>query len=49
MTKKGEKYKCEKCGLVVVVDNACGCASCDLICCNVPMKPVKEAKSKAKK
>jgi hypothetical protein len=46
MTKKGSKYKCEECGLVVVVENACGCAACDLICCGVPMK---EVKSKAKK
>jgi hypothetical protein len=47
--KKGEKYKCEECGLVVVVDDACGCSECDLICCGAPMKPVKEAKPKAKK
>ena len=47
--KKGEKYKCEKCGLVIVVEDACGCGECDLICCNVPMKPVKEAKAKPRK
>jgi hypothetical protein len=41
--KKGEKYKCEECGLVVVVDDACGCSECDLICCGASMKPVKEA------
>jgi hypothetical protein len=46
LAKKGEKYKCEKCGLAVVVDEACGCTECDLICCEVPMKPVK---AKAKK
>jgi hypothetical protein len=47
--KKGEKYKCEECGLVVVVDDACGCSACDLTCCSEPMKPVKkEAKAKAK-
>jgi len=46
MAKKGSKYKCEECGLVVVVDEACGCATCDLICCGVPMK---EVKPKAKK
>jgi hypothetical protein len=47
--RKGEKYKCEECGLVVVVDDACGCSECDLICCGAAMKPVKEAKPKAKK
>jgi hypothetical protein len=46
--KKGEKYKCEECGLVVVVEDPCGCESCDLICCSVPMKPVKAAKAKVK-
>ena len=45
MTNKGAKYKCEECGLVVVVDESCGCAECDLICCDVPMKEVK-AKTK---
>ena len=52
MAKKGDKYKCEECGMVVVVDDACSCASCDLICCDTPMKPVEktvpEAKAKAK-
>jgi len=46
MAKKGAKYKCENCGLVVVVDEECGCAACDLICCGVQMK---EVKAKAKK
>jgi hypothetical protein len=46
VTKKGAKYKCNECGLVVVVDEACGCSPCDLICCGVPMK---EVKPKAKK
>ena len=40
--KKGEKYKYEECGLVVVVDDACGCSACDLMCCGEPMKPVKK-------
>jgi hypothetical protein len=52
-SKKGEKYKCEECGLVVVVEDACGCDACDIVCCSAPMKPVKAAakakpKSKAK-
>jgi hypothetical protein len=46
--KKGEKYKCEECGLVVVVEDPCGCEPCDLICYGAPLKPVKAAKVKAK-
>jgi hypothetical protein len=46
--KKGEKYKCEQCGLVVVVEDACACEPCELVCCSVPMKPHKAAKVKAK-
>lgn len=42
--KKGEKYKCEDCGLVVLVENVCGCEDCDVICCGAPMKQVKEEK-----
>jgi len=48
MAKKGAKYKCEECGLVVVVDKACGCTECNLICCGKPMKEAKAAKPKAK-
>jgi hypothetical protein len=48
MAKKGAKYKCDECGLVVVVDEVCGCSSCDLICCGAPMKEVKP-KAKPKK
>ena len=51
MAKKGEKYKCEECGLIVVVEDPCGCETVELICCEAPMKPVKaatKAKSKAK-
>jgi hypothetical protein len=50
MAKKGARYKCGECGLVVVVDEACGCSPCDLICCGVSMKEEKsKAKAKAKK
>jgi hypothetical protein len=47
--KESEKYKCEDCGLVVVVEYACGCSEYDSICCGAPVKPVKGAKPKAKK
>jgi hypothetical protein len=46
-SKKGEKYKCEECGLVVVVEDPCGCESVELMCCEAQMSPVKEA-AKAK-
>ena len=37
--KKGSKLICNICGMVVAVDNACGCVeTCDLICCGKPMK-----------
>jgi len=36
------KYTCEVCGLVVSVDETCGCAkTCDIICCGQQMKPKK--------
>ena len=40
--KKDEKYECGECGLVVVVDNPCGCSPCDLVCCGAPMKETKK-------
>lgn len=37
-----QKYTCEVCGLVVSVDESCGCVdTCDIICCGQPMKPKK--------
>jgi hypothetical protein len=42
--KKGEAYRCTVCGLSVVVDEVCGCVdTCDIICCEKPMKPKKRA------
>jgi hypothetical protein len=46
--KKGEKYECEECGLVVVVEDPCGCETAEIVCCSVPMKPVKATKAKPK-
>jgi hypothetical protein len=44
-TKKVSKKKklyCEKCGLIVTVDKACGCIdTCDLICCGQQLKEKK--------
>ncbi len=40
--KKGSRYSCTSCGLVVSVDNACGCVDyCDIVCCGKAMKPKK--------
>jgi hypothetical protein len=44
--KKGEKYKCDECGMVVLVEDDCGCEDCDIVCCSAPMKQVKEEKTK---
>jgi hypothetical protein len=41
--KKGDKYRCSVCGMVVTVDNLCGCEDvCDIICCGEPMKAKKK-------
>jgi hypothetical protein len=48
-TAKGDSYECEVCGLVVTVDETCGCVDvCDIICCSKPMK-AKARKRSAKK
>jgi hypothetical protein len=47
-SKKGEKYKCGECGLVIVVEDPCCCEEVELICCEAPMKPVKAAKAMPK-
>jgi 3-oxoacyl-ACP reductase-like protein len=39
---KGEKLYCEACGLVVSIDETCGCVeACDIICCGQNMQPRK--------
>ncbi len=37
MAKKGEKFACEECGVVVAVEDDCGCSACDLMCCGAPI------------
>ena len=35
---QGNRYACDVCGLVVSVDEACGCVdACDIICCGEQM------------
>ncbi len=37
--KSGDAYTCQVCGLAVTVDETCGCVdTCDIICCDTPMK-----------
>jgi hypothetical protein len=39
---RGEKLYCEVCGLVVSVDETCGCVEvCDIVCCGQDMQPRK--------
>ncbi|MCX5842292.1 MAG: hypothetical protein NT022_00825 [Deltaproteobacteria bacterium] len=48
--KKGDALTCEVCGLVVVVDESCGCAVGEIICCKTkPMAKGKAVADKAKK
>jgi len=47
--KKGELLSCQECGLILVVDEACGCAVGEILCCEVPMKKGKLAAGKARK
>ena len=35
---EGDRLYCEVCGLVVTVDDECGCAACDIICCDTQMQ-----------
>ena len=43
--KKGTKFVCGACGMVVSVADPCCCADvCDLYCCGQPMKIKKKAK-----
>ncbi len=42
--KKGDRFGCRVCGMVVSVDETCGCVdTCDIICCDEPMKAKRRA------
>ena len=44
--RKGESYTCQSCGLVVSVDEDCGCVdACEIMCCDMPMKKTPKAKA----
>jgi len=46
---KGERYKCDTCGVVVLVEDSCGCETECLVCCEQPMKKVEGKTSKQAK
>lgn len=35
--KKGAKYVCDACGMIVTVDEACSCDPCAISCCGQDM------------
>ena len=35
---RGDQLYCDVCGIVLTVDEACGCAACDIICCGSQMQ-----------
>ena len=37
-TRKGNRYGCSVCGLVLSVVDDCSCGTFDLMCCDTPMK-----------
>ncbi len=48
--KKGDLLSCHVCGLIVAVDETCGCASLsEVICCEQPMEKGKMAAKKVRK
>jgi hypothetical protein len=52
--RPGDVLSCEVCGLSVIVDEECGCAIAELICCEEPMenkgpKPPKKVTAAPKK
>ena len=41
----GDTYSCGVCGLAVSIDDVCGCVdTCDIICCDTPMKKKRSKK-----
>jgi hypothetical protein len=37
-SRAGSRYACGDCGMVVVLEEDCGCQTIDLVCCGTPMK-----------
>lgn len=36
--KKGERFACDACGMVVSVDQGCCCDPCNIVCCGQNMR-----------
>ncbi len=46
--RKGESYTCQSCGLIVTVDEDCGCVdACEIMCCDMPMQKTRKSKASA--
>lgn len=46
--RKGDSYTCQSCGLVVSVDEDCGCVeACEIMCCEMPMKRARRPRASA--
>ena len=37
-SRAGNRHVCSDCGMVVLVEEDCGCPTVDLVCCGAPMK-----------
>jgi hypothetical protein len=48
-TKQGDSLSCSVCGLIVTVDEVCGCDETVVVCCEQPMVKGKLAANKARK
>ena len=35
--KTADRYVCDECGMIISVDEPCGCETCEIVCCDVPM------------
>jgi hypothetical protein len=46
--KKGDRYKCDECGLVIFVEEPCGCETTEITCCGEPIKSLAAQKEKPK-
>jgi hypothetical protein len=47
--KTGDRYVCDECGMIISVDEACGCETCEIVCCDAPMAKAAPAAKKAVK
>jgi hypothetical protein len=45
-SRAGSRYACGECGMVVVLEEDCGCQTIDLVCCGTPMKKKRTAAKK---